>query len=172
PDESIAAGWLKEGSTTVHILEWLLASGLRAANPVVVLDRFMHERVAAKGIQLANIAVVPPWSHDEHVSFDVIGRNQFRNQFDLDRAFVVMYAGNHSPCNPLDTLFQAAERLSHLDDIKFCFVGGGSRCATCSAPPGWPSGGSTRPARSAATAPSGCARSTSARSPASLRARA
>ena len=37
-----------------------------------------------------------------------------------------MYSGNHSPCHPLDTLLQAAERLAENEDIAFCFVGGGS----------------------------------------------
>jgi hypothetical protein len=37
-----------------------------------------------------------------------------------------MYSGNHSPCHPLDTLLQAAERLADNNDVAFCFVGGGS----------------------------------------------
>jgi len=37
-----------------------------------------------------------------------------------------MYAGNHSPCNPLDTLRAAARRLATDTGIVFCFVGGGS----------------------------------------------
>src|SRR4029079_11338516 len=40
--------------------------------------------------------------------------------------FVVMYAGNHSPCHPLDCLLEAAEKLSSRADIAFGFVGGGS----------------------------------------------
>ena len=38
-----------------------------------------------------------------------------------------MYAGNHSPCHPLDTILAAAKELaaSHVE-ILFCFVGGGS----------------------------------------------
>ena len=37
-----------------------------------------------------------------------------------------MYAGNHSPCHPLDTLLGAALRLKAREEIIFCFVGGGS----------------------------------------------
>jgi hypothetical protein len=37
-----------------------------------------------------------------------------------------MYAGNHSPCHPLDTLVEAAHRLSNNKQIAFCFIGGGS----------------------------------------------
>jgi hypothetical protein len=37
-----------------------------------------------------------------------------------------MYSGNHSPCHPLETLLQAAERLAGNESVAFCFVGGGS----------------------------------------------
>ncbi len=37
-----------------------------------------------------------------------------------------MYAGNHSPCHPLDTLLEAALRMKKRDDVVFCFVGGSS----------------------------------------------
>src|SRR4029077_17850537 len=50
----------------------------------------------------------------------------FRSHNDLSEKFVVMYAGNHSPCHPLDTLLDAAKTLRARDDIVFCFVGGGS----------------------------------------------
>jgi glycosyltransferase involved in cell wall biosynthesis len=39
--------------------------------------------------------------------------------------FVVMYSGNHSPANPLDTLLEAARRLKDDERIRFAFVGGG-----------------------------------------------
>ena len=46
--------------------------------------------------------------------------------YELSQKFVVMYSGNHSPCHPLETLLQAAERLAENEDVAFCFVGGGS----------------------------------------------
>jgi hypothetical protein len=45
----------------------------------------------------------------------------------LENRFVIMYAGNHSPCHPLDTILAAAKTLAASDpEIFFCFVGGGS----------------------------------------------
>ena len=70
--------------------------------------------------------MIPPWSHDSDVHFDVAGRDRFRKQHGLDGKFVIMYAGNHSPCHPLDTILEAANKLSGQSDIAFCFVGGGS----------------------------------------------
>ena len=51
--------------------------------------------------------------------------NPFRKRHGLEGKFVIMYSGNHSPSNPLDTLLRAAERLKGDDGIRFLFVGGG-----------------------------------------------
>ncbi|MFL6210380.1 MAG: glycosyltransferase family 4 protein [Pyrinomonadaceae bacterium] len=126
PDEAIAAGWLKENSLASKVLQALLAYSLRRAEKIFVLDRFMEERVRAKGIAGTRLLVVPPWSHDEAIKYDEAARTKFRVAHGLADKYVVMYSGNHSPCHPLDTLLQAAERLSARTDIVFCFVGGGS----------------------------------------------
>jgi len=126
PDEAIAAGWLDERSLTSRILQRMLNYSLEVAARTVVLDRFMKERVVAKGFDPARIAIVPPWSHDDHVQFSAAGREDFRRRHGLSEKFVVMYSGNHSPCHPLDTLLDAARALKERSEIVFCFVGGGS----------------------------------------------
>jgi len=126
PDEAIAAGWLDEKSLTTRVLQRMLNYSFHTASRTVVLDRFMKERVIAKGVDSACIAVVPPWSHDDHVQFSTIGREEFRQRHGLAEKFVVMYSGNHSPCHPLDTLLDAAHALRDRPEIVFCFIGGGS----------------------------------------------
>ena len=126
PDEAIAAGWLDERSQTTRLLQKMLNHSLRRATRTIVLDRFMKERVVAKGIDPARIEVVPPWSHDDKVSFSEAGRGEFRQRHGLADKFVVMYSGNHSPCHPLDTLLESALRLASRSEIVFCFIGGGS----------------------------------------------
>jgi colanic acid biosynthesis glycosyl transferase WcaI len=128
PDEAIAAGWLKEQSLTAKILKSLLSYSLRHAEQVIVLDRFMKQRVLGKGVPEMRITVLPPWSQDE-IRYDEEGRIAFRERHHLDQSFVVMYSGNHSPCHPLDTLLEAALRLADRSEIAFCFVGGGSEQA-------------------------------------------
>jgi glycosyltransferase involved in cell wall biosynthesis len=92
---------------------------------VIVLDRFMREKIEAQGAQPEKIAVVPPWPHSHDVCYDSAGRAAFRKLHSLDDKFVVMYSGNHSPCHPLDTLPAAALDLAAREEIAFCFVGGG-----------------------------------------------
>jgi glycosyltransferase involved in cell wall biosynthesis len=125
PDEAIAAGWLREQSFTAKSLRSFLRYSLRHADRVIVLDRFMKQRIL-NHIPEDRITVLPPWAHDNAVCFDLAGRQDFRERHHLFRSFVVMYSGNHSPCHPLDTLLEAALRLSQKSEIAFCFVGGGS----------------------------------------------
>jgi len=126
PDEAIAAGWLHESSATARLLQRMLNYSFKIAARTVVLDRFMKERVVAKGVDPARITIIPPWSHDDHVGYSAAGREEFRQRHGLSEKFVVMYSGNHSPCHPLDTLLAAARALEARSEIAFCFVGGGS----------------------------------------------
>jgi glycosyltransferase involved in cell wall biosynthesis len=126
PDEAVAAGWLRADSFVGKMLERMSRFSFHRADRIIALDRFMRDRIVAKEIALEKIAVIPPWSQDNDVRFDAVGREQFRKAHGLQDIFVVMYSGNHSPVHPLDTMMQAAERLKDDPSIAFCFVGGGS----------------------------------------------
>jgi colanic acid biosynthesis glycosyl transferase WcaI len=130
PDEALAAGWLRAGSWSTKALQALLMYGLRRSSVIVALDRFMAKRIGDKGIRSERMAIIPPWSHDHVVRYDDEGRRQFRSEHGLTDKFVVMYSGNHSPCHPLTTLLEAAQRLRDERRIVFCFVGGGSEFET------------------------------------------
>jgi glycosyltransferase involved in cell wall biosynthesis len=124
PDEAVAAGWLRPGSLTTRLLEAMSRWSLQRADKVIALDRFMRERLVAKGG--CEPRVISPWAHDGEVNFNAAGRDQFRRVHGLEGKFVVMYSGNHSPCHPLDTLLESARRLADVPEVVFCFVGGGS----------------------------------------------
>lgn len=126
PDQAIAAGWLNEKSFAARVLEGMLRHSFKRADRTIVLDRFMLDRVLAKGVDPRRVTIVPPWSHDDATSFSNEGREAFRQKHGLTDRFVVMYSGNHSPCHPLDTLLEATLALRACEDIVFCFIGGGS----------------------------------------------
>jgi colanic acid biosynthesis glycosyl transferase WcaI len=128
PDEAIAAGWLRPRSRVARALNTALQFSLRGSDQVIALDRFMAERLTQKGVPAGKLSVIPPWSHDD-VTDDIQGAVEFREHHGLDGKFVVMYSGNHSPCHPLDTLLEAAQRLRKITRIVFCFIGGGSEFA-------------------------------------------
>jgi colanic acid biosynthesis glycosyl transferase WcaI len=126
PDEAIAAGWMKPDSLSARILDAALRYSLHASSSIVVLDRFMKDRIVSKGIPESRVHIVPVWSLDQAVFFDHDGREAFRRRLGVEQKVVVMYSGNHSPLHPLDTLLKTALRLRENSLIAFVFVGGGS----------------------------------------------
>jgi glycosyltransferase involved in cell wall biosynthesis len=126
PDQLIALGKVKPTDFTARFLEAVNRFILRRSNLVVALDRFMADRLAARGVPDSKMLVQPPWPHEEHIEDVDRATNPFRAQHGLtpDR-FVVMYSGNHSPSNPLKTLLDAAVRLKDDASVEFLFVGGG-----------------------------------------------
>lgn len=126
PDQILASGRASPRSVLVRMLDWLNRKVMQRARSIIVLDRFMEKRLRAKGPVAAAVHVLPPWPHDDRI--DVAGAEQvktFRRQHGLEGRFVVMYAGNHSPQNPLDTILQAAMALGSDERVRFVFVGGG-----------------------------------------------
>jgi glycosyltransferase involved in cell wall biosynthesis len=130
PDQMIAAGKITASSLMARAFEWMNRFTIRKARAVIVLDRYMKDRILAKlpgdtGVA-AKVHVLPPWSLDTHLVSAPDDTRAFRARCGLEETFVVMYAGNHSEQNPLDTLLAAANTLADRDDIRFVFVGGGA----------------------------------------------
>jgi glycosyltransferase involved in cell wall biosynthesis len=132
PDEAVAAGWLRQGSVMERFLRKALEKSFRQSAAIIALDRFMADRIAAKGVDRQKIHVVAPWAHDKEVKPDPEGSKEFRVRHGLEGSFVVMYSGNHSPIHPLETVIEAARKLlvnvnvKVNERVKFLFVGGGT----------------------------------------------
>jgi len=126
PDEAVAAGWLRQGSVMENFLRNALEKSFRQSAAIIALDRFMADRIAAKGVDRQKIHVVAPWAHDKEVRPDPEGSKEFRVRHGLEGSFIVMYSGNHSPCHPLSSVIDAAIRLKDEDKVRFLFVGGGT----------------------------------------------
>ncbi|MDA9101228.1 glycosyltransferase family 4 protein [Omnitrophica bacterium] len=127
PDEIIEAGWIKETDIRARILDSVLRYALGTSHTVVVLDRFMKQRIMDKGVSGPKIEICPPWPHDEDLEMIPHVQNPFRTNHRIQDKFVIMYSGNHSLCHPLDTLLEAARRLRDDAKFVFLFIGGGER---------------------------------------------
>ena len=125
PDQSIALGVVRERSLLARMFDRLNRLVLRRAADVVVLDRFMAERVNRKLDVRPKLTIIPPWPHEDHLEEIRHEDNPFRQRHALDEKLVVMYSGNHGPSNPITTVLQAAKRLTDKPDMVFLFVGGG-----------------------------------------------
>jgi colanic acid biosynthesis glycosyl transferase WcaI len=129
PDEAIAAKYIAPTSRTAKLLHVLQNYSLRKSDAIVALDEFMKQRIVSKNLPPERVSVLPPWSLDSNVRYDRAAADAFRAKHGLTDKFVVMYAGNHSPCHPLDTMMKVAKAMRLRDDIAFVFLGGGSEQA-------------------------------------------
>jgi hypothetical protein len=125
PDQMVALKLLSPAHPAVKLFDALNRRVLARARTVIVLDRFMAERVLAKLDVRDKLAVLPPWPHEDHVGPTSREGNPFRRDHGLNGKFVVMYSGNHGPSNPLTTALQAALRLRDDPRVAFVFIGGG-----------------------------------------------
>jgi glycosyltransferase involved in cell wall biosynthesis len=125
PDQMVAMGKLGPRSLPVRVFEALNRAILRRAADVVVLDRFMAERVARKVDVRRELVVLPPWPLEDHLEDIAHAENPFRREHVPPGRFVLMYSGNHSPVNPLGTILDAVESLQGDPRLLLFCVGGG-----------------------------------------------
>jgi glycosyltransferase involved in cell wall biosynthesis len=133
PDQLIALGKIRERSFIAGVLEGVNRWILKRADLIIALDRFMAERLERRDPKLrGKMLVLPPWPHEEHIAPGESApattndeTNPFRERHGLTGKFIVMYSGNHSPSNPLDTVLEAAKEFRDDDAVRFLFVGGG-----------------------------------------------
>jgi colanic acid biosynthesis glycosyl transferase WcaI len=125
PDQAVALGKVSQRSRLVWAMKWLNRRIFSRAAAVVVLDRFMAERVRRQYEVCGELAVLPPWPHVDDFAEVPIEQNPFVAKHHLRGRFVVMYSGNHSLASPVTTLVEAALALRDDPRFLFLFVGGG-----------------------------------------------
>jgi colanic acid biosynthesis glycosyl transferase WcaI len=125
PDQMVALGMIRERDLPVKVFNWLNRVILNRASDVIVLDRFMAERINRKVDVSNKLTVLPPWPAEDPDSVVEHAQNPFRRRHGLEGKVVVMYSGNHGPSNPLTTIIAAARRVSDDPRLVLMFVGGG-----------------------------------------------
>jgi glycosyltransferase involved in cell wall biosynthesis len=129
PDQLIALGKIRRRGVTAFLLETANRFILGQCSLIVALDRFMADRLKSRlrpGRLDSRLRVMPPWPVTDEGASVPVGENPFRIRHDLADKFVVMYSGNHSPSNPLNTILDAAIQLRDDQSIWFVFIGGGA----------------------------------------------
>ncbi len=125
PDQLVALGLMDERALPVRVFNRLNRMILGRAKDVIVLDRFMAERIKGK-LELGDkVTVLPPWPPEDFETIADHADNPFRKAHNLDGKIVVMYSGNHGPSNPLTTIIEAAKHVADDHRLIFLFIGGG-----------------------------------------------
>lgn len=126
PESAVALGELsnRRAIAAAEKLERLL---YRRAARVVAVTRGIRSRLMERGLPPSRLAFIPNGANTDHFRYDEQGRQAVRAELGLQDKFVVMYAGIHGIAQGLETLLQAAQRLSDTPQIQFVFVGEGPR---------------------------------------------
>lgn len=130
PDQAVAIGLAKENQLVVRFMRWANRRLLNASSKIVVLDRYMGQRVMC-GLNntqaaLGKIEILAPWALEQDIQPISKSENTFLKKHKIeDKCCVFMYSGNHSLVHPLGTLLEAVRAKSQREDLAFLFVGGG-----------------------------------------------
>lgn len=128
PDQLVVMKVLRPNAWPVKLFNLFNWAILRRASEILVLDRFMADRVAAKHPGLAQkIHVMPLWPLDPAVHDIPHEANPFRQQHVPEGKFALMYSGLHTAANPLKTVLDAAARVHETNpELQLMCIGGGS----------------------------------------------
>ena len=128
PDVLTAAGMIKPRSLTGRVMSRLNRWCLRLSDRVVVLGRCMKDRLIEQGIDADKIDIISVWPVSPVLSMEEAAQpSSYRERWDLQDKFTVMYSGNLGVAHETQTLYDTMLRLRDRDDIRFVFVGGGKR---------------------------------------------
>lgn len=129
PEVLFAHGSLAPRSPLGRLLSAVFRAAYRRAAAVVALGPTMVERLVAKGVERARIAMIPNWATGEP---GVVrgADNRLRALWGLEGCFVVLYSGNLGIAHDVTTPILALAALAReLPQLRLVFVGKGSRLA-------------------------------------------
>lgn len=108
----------------IAVLERLERFMYRQAAHLAVIAPSFRESLLAKGVPAHKISVVPNFVDTEFIR-PLPRENEFSRRHGLSGKFLVSHAGNVGYVYDLDTLLDAASRLTEYEDIEFLIVGDG-----------------------------------------------
>lgn len=124
PDQAVILGRFSERSILVRLLNVLNRAIYNRADRILVLDRFMAERVKEKAPVGEKLLIIPPWPQTELLEPVAHSVNPFRKQFP-DACRIFLFSGNLSAASPLTVLVKALPHFHDRRDLYFLFIGGG-----------------------------------------------
>jgi colanic acid biosynthesis glycosyl transferase WcaI len=124
PEVGVRMG-LFRNRTVIRLVGMLEDFCLHRANRIQVLGEGFVADLAQHRIPPDQIVVIPPWV-DTKLIKPIPRHNAFSHRHNLDDKFVVLYAGNLGLSQGLDTVLEAARRLSNRPEFLFLFVGEGN----------------------------------------------
>ena len=126
PDSIVAVGALPEGHWGVRILRRLERFLYRNSDAIVIVSEAFRPEIVLRGGRTEKIHVVTNGA-DVGLFRPPADNEKLKRSFGLEGKFVASFAGTLGMAHGLDTVLQAAARLSSSTDIVFWLVGEGAR---------------------------------------------
>ena len=129
PEIAIQLGIVKPQAMATRIWRRIYKRVYNRAERIVVLGQRMREVVlsSVRPERRDRCIVIPNWADGDAIVPRSSDDNPMRRELGLSDKLVVLYSGNMGRSHDLDTLVEAADRLQHLPDLWFLFIGGGGR---------------------------------------------
>jgi colanic acid biosynthesis glycosyl transferase WcaI len=122
PDAAIHVGLLTN-KVAIRIFSALEKYNYRIATKIAVISEGFIDNLQEKGVPLAKMQLIPNWVDVNFIQPVPKEHNFFREKFNLQGKFIILYAGNMGLTQPMDKVVKAAKLLEQIPDIHFVFVG-------------------------------------------------
>jgi glycosyltransferase involved in cell wall biosynthesis len=131
PQIVVALGRFHEASLLNRLWRILNRWAYRGAARIVVLDEAMAGVIRAElpPPQRQKVTVISNWSDGNVIRPVPRQGHPLRKEFGLGDDFVLLYSGNIGLFHEIETIVQAAMRLSGVAGIRFLFIGDGGQLA-------------------------------------------
>lgn len=127
PDIAIQLGVIGPNSTIARIWRNIYRWVYETADGIVVLGPRMRD-VVRNNIRpdiWHKCVIIPNWADGNAIVPLISENNPLRHKLGLSNKLVVIYSGNMGLSHDMQTIVEAADRLRHLENLWFLFVGGG-----------------------------------------------
>ncbi len=128
PESIVTVGAIKS-QAVIKMLEWIERFAYRNADHIVPVTDSFKVYILGKGIEAGKITVVKN-GVDLAQYRPVDGASELAEELGLTGKFIVSYFGTHGMAHHLETILDAARRLSNSPNIVFLMVGDGAERQT------------------------------------------
>lgn len=128
PTLLVAVGKFRASHWLVRGLDRLSRFLCRKVAHIVVLGRDMQARVMeTAGIDRERISIIPNWADVDQIAPAGKRDNCLLSELRIQDKFVLEYAGNMGYPNDIESIVEAAEKLSGDGNFHFLFIGSGAK---------------------------------------------
>lgn len=122
PEAAIHVGLLKN-KKLIWVFEGLEKFAYRTATKISIIADQFAENLINKGVPAKKLVTIPNWVDTEFIHPLPKEHNYFRDKYQLEGKFVLMYSGNIGLTQGLETVVKAAKLLAHVPNLVVVIVG-------------------------------------------------